>query len=106
MRAAIEYGSATPTRNENPGWMVSCSEHPAHSTCVWWYARKFQNPFPGSAFATRESCTTSAIISSMTKPRYVSTARLRAGFSKQHLPPISYSIYDLTPVVQRHLYRQ
>ena len=35
IRLAIEYGSATPTRNEKPGWIVSCSEQPAHSTCVW-----------------------------------------------------------------------
>ena len=31
MRLAIEYGSATPTRNENDGWIMSCSEQPAHS---------------------------------------------------------------------------
>src|SRR5450432_66327 len=57
--------------------MVSCSEQPAHATCVWWYASPAQNQFPGSACATRESSRISAIMSSMTKPRYVSTAILR-----------------------------
>ena len=35
IRPASENGSATPTRNENDGWIRSCSEQPTHSTCVW-----------------------------------------------------------------------
>ena len=31
-RLASENGSATPTRNENDGWIRSCSEQPTHST--------------------------------------------------------------------------
>src|ERR1035441_3330104 len=31
-RLEIEEGSPTPTRKENPGWMVSCSEQRAQST--------------------------------------------------------------------------
>src|ERR1044072_8458831 len=57
--------------------MVSCREQPDQGTWLWLYARKFQNELPGNACATRESCSTSAIISSITKPRYVSTATLR-----------------------------
>ena len=35
VRLAIEYGKATPTKKENPGWMVSWSEQPTHSTWLW-----------------------------------------------------------------------
>ena len=31
-RPASENGKATPTRNENDGWIRSCSEQPTHST--------------------------------------------------------------------------
>ena len=34
-RDASEKGSATPTRNENDGWMRSWSEPYVHSTCDW-----------------------------------------------------------------------
>ncbi len=34
-RLAIEYGTATPTMNENDGWMRSCREQPAQGACVW-----------------------------------------------------------------------
>src|SRR5215471_11593023 len=82
MRLAIEYGNAAPTRNENDGWIMSCSEQPAHSTCVWLKARKPQNQLPGYAAATRASWTTSAIIRNMTMPRYASIATLRGcGFA-------------------------
>src|SRR5208282_1839465 len=68
---------ATPTRNENPGWIRSCSEQPAHSAWVWLKARIFQNQLAGNASEMRENCRTSAIMSSITKPRYASTATLR-----------------------------
>src|SRR5215472_2473126 len=58
--------------------MRSCSEQPAHSTWVWLYARTFQNQLVGKASATRERRSTSAIINSITNPRYASTATLRA----------------------------
>ncbi len=32
-RRAREKGKATPTRNEKEGWIKSCREQPAHSTC-------------------------------------------------------------------------
>ena len=48
---------------------MSWSEQPAHSTWVWLYPRKAQNQLPGKACATRASSRTSAIISSITKPR-------------------------------------
>ena len=32
-RLAIEYGSATPTRKEKEGWIMSCSEQPTQATC-------------------------------------------------------------------------
>ena len=32
-RAAIENGTAAPTRKEKPGWIMSCSEPPRQSTC-------------------------------------------------------------------------
>ena len=41
-RLASENGRAAPTRNENDGWMRSCSEQPAHAACVWWNARNSQ----------------------------------------------------------------
>ena len=34
-RLASENGSATPTRNENDGWIMSWSTQPIHSTCDW-----------------------------------------------------------------------
>ena len=34
-RLASENGSATPTRNENDGWIMSWSTQPTHSTCDW-----------------------------------------------------------------------
>ena len=34
-RLAIEYGNATPTRNENDGWIRSCNEQPTHGTWLW-----------------------------------------------------------------------
>src|SRR5580704_15540608 len=77
IRLAIEYGSATPTKNENPGWIVSCSEQPTHSVCDWLKLKKLQNQFPGNDFATSENRSTSAIINNMTSPRYASTATLR-----------------------------
>src|SRR5579872_5014339 len=57
--------------------MVSWSEQPTHSTCVWFQARKCQKGLPGKAAATRDNCSTSAIMRSMTRPRYASTAMLR-----------------------------
>ena len=48
---------------------MSCSEQPAQSTCVWWYARKPMTALAGKASARRLNCSTSAIISSITKPR-------------------------------------
>ena len=68
-RLASEKGRATPTRNENDGWMKSCSEAPTHSTCDWCHARKRHHPLSGSACATRFNRSTSAIISNITKPR-------------------------------------
>src|SRR5208337_1030952 len=38
-RLASENGSATPTRNENDGWIMSWSTQPIHSTCDWWWQR-------------------------------------------------------------------
>ena len=76
-RRAIEYGSATPTRNEKDGWIVSCREQPAHSTWLWLNAKNPQNQLPGNARATLGRRNTSAIISSITKPRYASTAVFR-----------------------------
>src|SRR5687767_14882949 len=78
-RLAIEKGSATPTRNENDGWMRSCSEQPTHSTWLWCQPRNCQNAFSGTARATRESRRTSAIIRNITKPRYASTDESRPG---------------------------
>src|ERR1035438_1507221 len=48
-RLARENGSATPTRNENEGWIRSCSEHPIHSAWLCWWHRNFQKPLSGSA---------------------------------------------------------
>ena len=70
-RLAIENGRATPTRNENDGWMRSCSEQPVHSTWIWWKAANSRRPRPcdRDLAATAARFSTSAIIRNMTSPR-------------------------------------
>src|ERR1035441_7828393 len=75
--------------------MVSCSEHPTQAECVWWNARKLQNGLPGRALETRESSSTSAIMRSMTRPRYASMARLRWVFSIWCVARGSYIVHRL-----------
>ena len=50
IRLAIEYGNATPTRNENDGWIMSCSEQPAHSTWRLVVGQKRPDPIAGECF--------------------------------------------------------
>ena len=67
--AAIENGRATPTRNENDGWIRSCSEQPSHSTCCVWRARNGQKPPAPVSWTYFAMPSPSDTISSMTKPR-------------------------------------
>ncbi len=68
-RRASEKGSATPTRNENEGWIRSCSEHPIHARGIGGEQRNLQKPLSGMALETRPNSSTSPIISNMTNPR-------------------------------------
>src|SRR5438046_990356 len=76
-RLAIEKGSAAPTRNENDGWIRSCSEQPVHSTCDVLNASCFQTGLSGNDLATCETCRTSAIIRNITNPRKASSDERR-----------------------------
>src|SRR5580693_7659548 len=76
-RLLMEYGSATPTRKEKDGWIMSCREQPNHSVWDWLKARTFQKTLSWKYAETLENESTSPIINSMTRPRYASTARFR-----------------------------
>jgi hypothetical protein len=69
LRDANENTIATPTRNENDGWIRSCSEHPTHSTWVVWNCTACQNGLSGNCRATAGSRSTSASMRNMTNPR-------------------------------------
>src|SRR6187399_1793372 len=73
----MENGSATPTRNENDGWIRSCSEQPPHSTCDCANFSHFQVSLSGNDRATWPSDSTSAIIRNITNPRYASSESSR-----------------------------
>ena len=70
---AIENTSAVPTRNENDGWIMSCSTQPVHSTCDWCWQSSFQTGRSGAdsgkAEATAQNRSTSAIMRNITSPR-------------------------------------
>src|SRR4051812_20082152 len=78
LRLAIENGSAAPTRNENAGWIKSCSEHPCHSTCSVLNPIILQNKLCGNACATTCRRITSPSMSTITSPRNASRETRRA----------------------------
>ena len=71
-RLAIENGRATPTKNENDGWIRSWSEQSlqvdVHSACSWWKHKNSHSAPPILVF-TAQSRSTSAIIKNITSPR-------------------------------------
>jgi hypothetical protein len=62
-------------------------------------ARIFQNRLVGYAAATRENCNTSAIINSMTNPRYASIETLRRAPGSTRAASRIVGIVSVTGVV-------
>jgi hypothetical protein len=62
-------------------------------------ARIFQKRLVGYAAATRENCNTSAIINSMTNPRYASIETLRPGTGSTGAPSRIVGVVSVTDIV-------